>query len=136
MKEFLVKFVNKEKRFFQSLEEARLATCHNNIPHVKPVSFIFHKESILIATDYKTRTYENIKKNPKASVVIDIYKPGNHQAVCIQGDVIILEQGKEFQEYYQLFFKKFQWVRNDPWKECEAPFLKLIPKHKVSWGIN
>ena len=62
MKEFLVEFTKNEIKFLQSLEEARLATCHDNIPHVKPVSFIFHKESILVATDYDTRTFQNLKK--------------------------------------------------------------------------
>ena len=46
------------------MEEARIATSHEDIPHVKPVSFVFHKDTILVATDYKTRTYENIKVNP------------------------------------------------------------------------
>ncbi len=69
-------------------------------------------------------------------MTIDIYKTGAHQAVCMQGDVVILEKGKEFDDIYQIFFKKFQWVRDDPWKEGEAPFLKLIPTAKVTWGIN
>ena len=136
MKEFLVEFTKNEIKFLQSLEEARLATCHDNIPHVKPISFIFHKDSILVATDYNTRTFQNLKKNPKAGVTIDVYKSGAHQAICIQGDVTILEKGNEFEEIYQLFFKKFLWVRNDPWKEGEAPFLKLIPTNMTSWGIN
>ncbi|NIM26566.1 MAG: pyridoxamine 5'-phosphate oxidase family protein, partial [Nitrosopumilaceae archaeon] len=113
----MVEFTKNEIEFLQSLEEARLATCHDNMPHVKPVSFIFHKESIFIATDYNTKTFQNLKKNPKASVTIDIYKTGAHQAVCMQGDVVILEKGKEFDDIYQIFFKKFQWVRDDPWKE-------------------
>ena len=136
MKEFLVEFTKNEIKFLRSLEEARLATCHDNIPHVKPVSFIFHKESILVATDYDTRTFQNLKKNPKAGVAIDVYKSGAHQAICIQGEITILEKGNEFEEIYQLFFKKFSWVRNDPWKEEEAPFLKLIPTNLVAWGIN
>ena len=136
MKEFLVEFTKNEINFLQTLEEARLATCHDDIPHVKPVSFIFHKDSIFVATDYDTRSYKNLKKNPKAGITIDVYKSGAHQAVCIQGNVTILEKGKEFEEIYQLFFRKFQWVRNDPWKEEEAPFLKITPANKVSWGIN
>jgi hypothetical protein len=26
-------------------------------------------------------------------------------------------------------------VRDDPWGEGEAPFLKVVPKNKVSWGL-
>jgi len=118
------------------LEEARIATSHDNISHVKPVSFVFYKNIILVATDYKTRTFSNIKLNSHTSIVIDIYKSGNHKAVCIQGNSEIIEDGSEFKEFYDIFYKKFSWVRKDPWKENEAPFLKIIPSNKISWGLN
>jgi len=35
-----------------------------------------------------------------------------------------------------MFSEKFTWVRNDPWKENEAPFLKIIVSNKVSWGLE
>jgi len=132
----LIKFSDKETKFLETLEEARIATSHDNISHVKPVSFIFWKDLILVATDYKTRTFSNIKLNANTSIVIDIYKSGNHKAVCIQGKSEIIEKGLEFSEFYDLFYKKFQWVRKDPWKENEAPFLKIIPNNKVSWGLD
>lgn len=131
-----MKFSSKEIEFFSSHEEARLATCHDNIPHVKPVSYIYHQNSILISTDYKTRSFQNIKENSNISVVVDLYKHGDHKAICLQGKIIIIESGKEFEEIYQLFYKKFKWVRDDPWKEEEAPFLKIIPTNKISWGIQ
>jgi len=132
----LIKFSDKETKFLETLEEARIATSHDNISHVKPVSFIFWKDLILVATDYKTRTFSNIKLNANTSIVIDIYKSGNHKAICIQGKSKIIETGLEFREFYDIFYKKFQWVRKDPWKENEAPFLKIIPNNKVSWGLD
>lgn len=132
----MIEFSSKETNFLHSLEEARLATCHANIPHVKPVSYVFYQNAILIATDYQTRSFQNLKKNPKASVVVDIYKSGGHQAVCIQGNSKIIEEGGEFRSIYEIFDEKFKWVRDDPWKEKEAPFIKIIPFNKVSWGIN
>ena len=132
----MTEFTSKEIAFLESIEEARIATSHDDIPHVKPVSFVIYKETILVATDYKTRTYENIKKNPNSGIVIDIYKHGAHKAVCIQGPTDIIENGKDFEEYYKIFYKKFDWVRKDPWKENEAPFLRINPKNKISWGIN
>ncbi|MEW6043632.1 MAG: pyridoxamine 5'-phosphate oxidase family protein [Thermoproteota archaeon] len=130
-----MKFSDKEKKFLSSIEEARFATANNNMPHVKPVSFIFADNAFFIATDYKTRTWKNIKKNPKAAIAVDVYKPGGHKAVLAQGKVEAIEEGSEFQRIYELFYDKFEWVRKDPWKESEAPFLKLIPTTKVSWGI-
>lgn len=128
-------FTPKEKKFLESIEEARFATVNKNLPHVKPVSFIFADNSFYIATDYKTRTYKNVKKNPKAAISIDVYKPGGHKAVLVQGEIKIIENGSEFKKIYDKFFDKFEWVKRDPWKEDEAPFLKLLPITKVSWGL-
>jgi len=132
----LIEFSKKETEFLKSLEEARIATSHNNIPHVKPVSFVFHEGTIIVATDYDTRTFTNIKINSNTAVTIDIYKSGDHKAVCIQGKSEIIEKGLEFKKFYDIFYEKFQWVRNDPWKENEAPFLKIIADNKVSWGLK
>ena len=132
----MIEFNQKEIDFLESLEEARIATSHKDIPHVKPVSFIFHENNILVATDYNTRTFSNIKDNPKVGIVIDIYQSGNHKAICIQGKAEIVENGSEFKKYYDIFHKKFEWVRRDSWDENEAPFLKIIPSNKTSWGLN
>jgi nitroimidazol reductase NimA-like FMN-containing flavoprotein (pyridoxamine 5'-phosphate oxidase superfamily) len=132
----LIKFTKIEEEFLQSIEEARIATTHNDIPHVKPVSFIYHENIIFIATDYQTRTFRNLKINPKVAVVIDVYESGKHRAVCIQGKVEMLEKGQEFLQIYRIFEKKFAWVRNEPWKENEAPFLKVITTNKTSWGLK
>src|SRR3989344_3947545 len=48
----------------------------------------------------------------------------------------IREKGKEFLEIYDTFYKKFEWVRNQPWKEDEAPFIKIISTNKSSWGLK
>ncbi len=132
----MIKFNQKEIEFLELLEEARIATAHDKIPHVKPVSFVFWDNAILVATDYNTRTFTNIKSNPHASIVIDIYKSGDHKAICIQGKTEIVENGSEFKKFYDIFHEKFEWVRSEPWKEDEAPFLKIIPNNKVSWGLN
>ena len=127
-------FSPKEKAFLQSIEGARFATA-GKMPHVKPVSFIFEDDSFYIATDYKTRTYKNVKENPNAAISVDIYKIGGHKAVLAQGEIRIIEDGPEFAKIYAKFFEGFEWVRRDPWKEKEAPFLKLVPKTKTSWGL-
>jgi len=131
----LLEFNKKEVEFLELLEEARIATSHDDIPHVKPVSFVFWKNTILVATDYNTRTFTNIKSNPHTSIVIDIYKSGDHKAICIQGKAKIVENGSEFKKFYDIFYDKFEWVRREPWKEDEAPFLIIIPNNKVSWGL-
>ena len=41
-------FNQKEIEFLESLEEARIATSHKNIPHVKPVSFVLEDNAIIM----------------------------------------------------------------------------------------
>lgn len=132
----MIKFYGREKEFLNELEEARIATSHDDIPHVKPVSFVFVDNSIVVATDYNTRTYNNIKANSNTGIVIDVYKSGGHKAICIQGRTEIIEAGTDFKKPYEIFHNKFAWVRKDPWKENEAPFLKIIPSSKISWGLS
>lgn len=131
----MIRFSEKEKKFLASIEEARFATTSKKMPHVKPVSFIFDDGAFFIATDYDTRTYKNIKVNKYAAISVDIYRPGGHKAILAQGKVEIIENGAQFKKIYSKFFEKFEWVRKDPWKEGEAPFLKLVPLTKVSWGM-
>ena len=78
-----VSFTKKEIEFLKSMEECRLATSHDDIPHVKPVCYALHNNTIYIATDYNTRTFKNLKENPKIAVVIDKYLPSSHKALCI-----------------------------------------------------
>ena len=126
---------HKEKEFLNSMEECRIATSHDNVPHVKPVSFIFENEQFLIATDYDTKMYKNVKSNPNVALSIDVYKHSGHKAVLIQGKVRIIDQGDEFFIIYKKFHEKFEWVRNEPWGENEAPFLEITPNSKASWGL-
>lgn len=132
----MISFSNKESEYLLSLEECRLATVHKNIPHVKPVSYIFYNNVFYVATDYETVTFRNLKKNSRAALTIDIYKSNAHKAVIVQGESEIIESGQEFKEIYKKFHDKFEWVRRDPWGENEAPFIKITPVTKTSWGIN
>ena len=132
----MVSFSQKEIEFLEKMEECRVATSHDDIPHVKPVSYIYENETILIATDYDTRMYKNLLENPKAAVSTDIYKNKGHKAVCLQGKVRIIEKGDEFSRIYKKFHERFEWVRDQPWDENEAPFIKITPFTKSSWGLE
>ena len=132
----MASFSQKEIGFLQDMEECRVATSHDDMPHVKPVSYIYENETILIATDYDTRMYKNLLENPNVAVSIDIYKNKDHKAVCLQGKVQIIECGDEFLKIYKKFHEKFEWVQTQPWKENEAPFIKIMPFSKSSWGLE
>jgi len=55
---------------------------------------------------------------------------------CLQGKVLIIENGEEFSRIYKKFHEKFEWVQDQPWKENEAPFIKIKPFSKSSWGLE
>ncbi len=132
-----VKFTKKEEKFLLENEVCRVATSRKDIPHVTPVTYLYENGYLFLATDYDTRKYKNLKLNKNIALAVDIYNSSvENKAIIIQGTVDIIERGEEFKRLYQKFEKKFEWVRNDPWKEGEAPFVKIKPFIKVSWGLG
>jgi nitroimidazol reductase NimA-like FMN-containing flavoprotein (pyridoxamine 5'-phosphate oxidase superfamily) len=136
-KQAVVEFLEAEKRFLKHREVCRVATSHNDTPLVTPVNFVFDDDGFFyFATDYDTKKYRNLKKNKKSALVVDVYNSSvDNKAVIVQGVVEFVERGEEFQRLYNIFHEKFDWVREEPWKEGEAPFVKVKPLHKVSWGF-
>lgn len=132
----MMKFTIKESEFLKENEGCRIATCTNDVPHIAPVSYYFEDGFFYFATDYDTKKYANLKKNNKIAISVDLYLPGQHKAVVVQGLTSFIEKGPQFKLLYEIFFKKFAWVREDPWKEEEAPFVKITPKTKTSWGLG
>jgi nitroimidazol reductase NimA-like FMN-containing flavoprotein (pyridoxamine 5'-phosphate oxidase superfamily) len=132
-----IKFSDNEIKFLLSNEGCRIATVsRDNTPHITPVSYIFEDGFFYFATDYNTRKYKNLKTNPNVALVVDIYSSVNNRAVIVQGKVTIIEQGKEFQKLYDNFNTRFEWVRIDPWNEGQAPFIRVNPYKKISWGLD
>ena len=102
-----------------------MATVANGKPHVVPICYMFIDECFYLATDYDTKKYKNLQKNRNVALVIDLYQP--NKAIVVEGDAEIVEEGNEFRKIYDRFYKKFTWGRDTPWKEKEAPFIKLKP---------
>ena len=132
-----IKFSDKEIKFLLNSEVCRVATVSpGNIPHVVPVSYIFTDNLFFFATDYNTRKYKNLKKNKNVALVIDIYDSTNNRAVAIQGTGEFIERGEDFKKMLYIFYRKFEWVRQEPWSEGEAPFVAVKPFRKISWGLE
>ena len=125
-----------ELQFLDGNECCRLATSFRNKPHVVPVCYAFTDGCFYISTEYDTKKLRNVKNNNFVSLVVDIYLPQNHKGIVICGSAQLVEKGMLFQKIYAIFYNKFERVRNDPWAECESPFLKIQPNSKVSWGLN
>ena len=132
----MIKFTIKESDFLRENEGCRIATCTSDVPHIAPVTYYFEDGFFYFATDYDTKKYANLKKNNKIAISVDIYSPSQHKAVVVLGSTTFIEKGPQFKRLYEIFYKKFAWVREDPWKENEAPFVKITPKTKTSWGLG
>ena len=132
----MIEFTQKEIDFLEKNEACRIATSYKDVPHVTPVTYYFENGFFYIATDYNTKKYFNLKKNKNTAIVVDVYLAGKHKAIVIQGIAEFIERGLEFKRLYDIFYKKFYWVKETPWKEGEAPFVKITPQKKISWGLN
>lgn len=132
----MIKLSRQEIKFLEQNEVCRIATSVRDIPHVVPICYVYLNNYIYFATDYNTKKYQNILENNRISIIVDVYDSikGN-RAILIHGVTYVIEKGEEFKKIYSFFGKKFKWVRNEPWGEGEAPFIKVIVKKKISWGI-
>jgi len=130
-----VKLSAKEIDFLKSNELCRFATAsRKGEPHVVPVSYIWDQNCAYIVTDYGTRKLKNLRENPNAAVLVD--SSGTQKLLLLRGPVEIIEKGEEYQRLYKQFYSRLNWVKRDPWKEGEAPFIKVTPSFKAGWGLK
>ena len=130
-----VKLTPKEVKFLEENEMCRFATASKTgEPHVVPVSYVWQDNCAYIVTDYGTRKLRNLRENPQAAILVDA--AGTQKLLLITGPVELIEKGEEYRRLYKLFHSKLDWVKRDPWKEGEAPFVKLTPNFKSGWGLG
>jgi nitroimidazol reductase NimA-like FMN-containing flavoprotein (pyridoxamine 5'-phosphate oxidase superfamily) len=126
---------SKEIAFLESNEMCRFATAsRKGEPHVVPVSYVWDDGYAYIVTDYGTRKLRNLRENPQAAILVD--SGGTRRLLLISGPVEIIEKGEEYRRLYKLFYSKLDWVKREPWKEGEAPFVKISPAFKTGWGLG
>jgi nitroimidazol reductase NimA-like FMN-containing flavoprotein (pyridoxamine 5'-phosphate oxidase superfamily) len=131
-----------EIRFLDSHEVCRIATVSMEkdeaIPHVTPVVFMLDdaKKSVLVVVDYGTKKLANLRRNPNVSLVVDDYNRSGNAAVVLWGRAEILEKGEEYRRLLKMLFQRFDFYRQNPWKEGEAPIIRISPSKTVSWGIT
>ncbi|TMI36611.1 pyridoxamine 5'-phosphate oxidase family protein [Candidatus Bathyarchaeota archaeon] len=130
-----VKLSPAEIDFLKSNEMCRFGTAsRTGEPHLVPVSYVWDDNRAYIVTDYRTRKLKNLRENPQAAILVD--SGGTRKLILISGPVEIIEKGKEYQRLYKLFYSRLDWVKRDPWKEGEAPFIKITPTFKAGWGLG
>lgn len=134
-KSIMATIKRKEKSFLKSNELCRLATATlDGAPQVTPVMYALDDDNMIIATDYGTKKLKNLKSNPRVALVVDKYHP--NKGIIVWGDCEIFENGKEYNRLLKILFSRFETYRRNPWKEGEAPILKIIPRKLISWGLG
>ncbi len=130
-----IKLSPKEVKFLEQNEMCRFATAsRSGEPHVVPVSYLWEDSFAYIVTDYGTKKLRNLRENPQAAILVDT--AGTQKLLLISGPVELIEKGEEYRRLYKLFHSRLDWVKRDPWKEGEAPFVKITPTFKSGWGMG
>jgi PPOX class probable F420-dependent enzyme len=130
--------------FLAEARLARLATCnpHTLQPHVVPVWYEWDGESIWISSFHSTRKVGELKRNPLASLIIDIGEPGEVQkAVLIEGTAELItdpDQGvARGQHIYSRYLGEQGALAPEPQSWLHDPqhlLIKLTPQRIYTWG--
>lgn len=132
----MIRLTPKEIKLVEKEDVSRVSTISSKgWPQTTPISHLFHKGYIYFATDYGTKKLENIKKNNKVSILVDVFAR-QPKGLTIQGYATIIEKGNEFVKIEKLFEKRYSYYKANPFKEGEAPIIKIEPVTKKSWGVN
>ena len=91
-----VKFSEKEIRFLNYMRVGRLATTDGEAVHLVPICPVFDGTIFYMATHAKTRKDRNLRKNNKATLLVDQYSEDwmRHVATMMTGTVDIVENGQ------------------------------------------
>ena len=96
-----VKFSEKEIRFLRHMRVGRLATTDGEAIHlVVPICPVLDGAVFYMATHAKTRKVRNLRKNNKATLLVDQYSEDwmRHVATMMTGTVNVIEKGSEFEK--------------------------------------
>jgi nitroimidazol reductase NimA-like FMN-containing flavoprotein (pyridoxamine 5'-phosphate oxidase superfamily) len=132
----MVQFSEKEIRFLNYMRVGRLATADGEDIHLIPICPVFDGTIFYMATHAKTRKVRNLRKNNRATLLIDQYSEDwtRHVAAMITGTVDIVEKGSEFEKAKVLLEAKFQQYKElFPIKEGESVIMSFKPAKAATW---
>ena len=132
----MVRFSEKEIRFLNYMRVGRLATADGEAIHLVPICPVFDGAVFYMATHPKTRKVKNLRKNSKATLLIDQYSEDwlRHVAVMMTGTVNIVEKGQQFEKAKALLEAKFQQYNElFPIREGESVIMCFTPTKSVTW---
>ena len=120
-------FTPGEIRYLTSQTMGRLATVGpDGRPHIVPLTFIFNEAEDTVdlgGIDFaNTKKWRDAQANPKVTFLVDDASPDGAHAVEIRGDAEIHQQGGS--------------AINSRFPQFVEQFIRLRPRHIVSWGVD
>ena len=129
-------FSEKEIRFLNYMRVGHLASTDGDAIHLVPICPVFDSTVFYMATHAKTRKVRNLRKDSKATLLIDQYSEDwmRHVAAMMTGTVDIVDKGAEFDRAKALLEAKYQQYNElFPIKEGESVIMCFKPTKLVTW---
>lgn len=109
------------------------------MPHVVPVCHVLDRGRIYIGSGDTGRKVENIRENPRVTVVVDVYS--DHwptlRGVMVQGRARLIERGPRFRRIRDLLYAKYpQYPREAALSPSDSVMVEVTPTRVFSWGLD
>lgn len=128
-------------RKFLSMERvSRVATTgRDGMPHVVPVCHVLEDGKIYFATDADSKKARNLRANPQAALVVDLYSEDwpRLAGAVITGRATLIDRGPRFRKIRSLLYRKYpQYPVESALEEGEVVMVEITPIRLVSWGLD
>ncbi|MFW9902765.1 MAG: pyridoxamine 5'-phosphate oxidase family protein [Candidatus Thorarchaeota archaeon] len=112
----MVEISSDAKKFLDEGRVLRIATVDKNgSPHLAPFCYWFQDDVVYILTRPDTITVKNLRKNPKAAIIVDYYDEDWSQLkfCMIKGKITLIEDREEVLKFHTVRGEKYS-QQGDP----------------------
>jgi nitroimidazol reductase NimA-like FMN-containing flavoprotein (pyridoxamine 5'-phosphate oxidase superfamily) len=135
------------EKFLSVPRIARMATINNGKPHVVPVWYYYDGTSINVTVTKDTRKAKNLKKNPNASIAIDVIEGEPEDISFLNGKAVIIEGVAEMRDDIDGSFARRMYERYVGKNALNTPMVQfsinmprqvlvIRPMKIMSWDIS
>lgn len=128
------------RKVFEMERVSRVATTgRDGVPHVVPVCHVLEDGKIYFATDKDSKKVRNLRANPQAALVVDLYSEdwSRLAGAVITGPAILVDRGPRFRKIRTLLYRKYpQYPVESALEEGEVVMVEITPARLVSWGLD
>jgi PPOX class probable F420-dependent enzyme len=109
--------------------------------HLTAVWYLFESGSLFVATSSKSRKARNVTARPKASLMVDVRKPGSERGVTSTGKVEVIS-GDQSQEINRRIHSRYMSAAalSDPnigpvFASFDDVTIRLTPASWITWDM-